>query len=148
MLVIAASLALASLGAASAATPTVSHFKIKPSPFYSDEPFLFVTFTTAAAAPAGRLYFVHWQARGAPSSMTPGCSPLSKVDSIGYKGGTNARVTARLTTETLFGDAFCPGPSRVYVYTQLANSKRYERTGATKSTGHIVGQFDFRVQRP
>ncbi len=106
---------------------------------------MIVTFTTARPAPAGELYYVWWATRAPESTLPAGCAVASKIDSVGFKGGTNARVKTALSPEPIFGDAFCPGPSLLQVSLHRAKPNRL-RT----DSGHaqLVGKFYFRVLRP
>ena len=146
-LVCVAALTAASASAQPVAGP-VTGVKVSPSPFFSDEPLMRVTFRARRPAPAGYLYFVAWYTLARPSTPSAGCSLTSKIDALGHKGGFNVRVNVVLSPEPLFGDAFCPGPSELRIFTQLATAKRKMSPKATRRTYHRVATLTFRVLRP
>jgi hypothetical protein len=133
---------------ATTAPPTVTAITVTPAPFYWDEPRMKVTFRTLKPAAPGYLYFLFWQTFATRSSLPPGCSPSSNIEALGYKGGSNIRVTAIVTPERIFGDAFCPGPSELRIFTQLAKPNRTMSPRASARTYRLAGKLSFRVQRP
>lgn len=140
-----AALAVPATAGALVASP-VTGLRVAPNPFYSDEPRMRVTFTTAAPAPAGKRYFVYWNTEAPRSTLPDNCSPASDLpDQIGAKGGTRATVRMTVKPEPLFGDAFCPGPSTVRVLLKTASP-----SGRTLPSGgfKVVAALHFRVQQP
>src|SRR5215210_2400314 len=135
-LVCVAALTAAAASAQPVAGP-VTGVKVSPSPFFSDEPLMRVTFRARRPAPAGYLYFVAWYTLARPSTPSAGCSLTSKIDALGHKGGFNVRVHVVLSPEPLFGDAFSPGrrsrqPRRVHCSAGLVERVGSDQTAVTR----------------
>lgn len=125
-------IALAAASAAPASAPVISGVKVQPSPFYDDEPFMTVKFKTSVPAPPGRLYFLQWETLAA-GAANDDCDVLSNADPVGYKGGKNVTVTAKLVPDQIIGGggAFCPGPSIIQIVLQPAKKNRHEADSAS-----------------
>lgn len=117
---------------------------ISPSPFRADEPAMTVQFTAPATTTAGRLYFMRWQTRAPRSTLPPGCSPSSSINPPGRLARAGQRITLRLQPERTFGDSFCPGPSQLLIFTQLAKGGL---VAGTRATYRLVADYRFRVYR-
>lgn len=132
--------------ATSASAPLISAIKISPTPFYDDEPFMTVKFKTSVAAPAGKLYFLQWETLAA-GAANDDCDVLSNADPVGYKGGTNVNVIAKLVPDLLIGGggAFCPGPSIIQIVMQPAKANRH--MGHQVANAKALAIFRFRVFR-
>lgn len=138
-------IALVAASAAPASAPVVSSVRVQPSPFYDDEPFMTVKFKTSVAAPAGRLYFLWWTSLAA-GAANEDCAVDSNPDPVGYRGGLNATVVAKLVPDRILGgDAFCAGPSMIQIYTQKARSNRHTVDSPPKAKDLVV--YKFRVFR-
>lgn len=141
--VVAALCVVAGVQAATFASPITVN-KISPSPFYDDEPVMKVTFKTLAPAPAGRLYFLWWTTLAA-GAADKDCAVSSRIDAIGYKGGVNATIVAKLTPEPIFGDSFCAGPSMIQIFTQPAKANRHMVDSPPKAKDLAI--YHFRILR-
>jgi hypothetical protein len=80
--------------------------------------------------------------------LPEGCSPMSNINVKGHSGGTNVAVRFVLHPEPLFGDAFCPGPSRLVIFTQHSGPNATIAESANGRTFHAVAEVRFRVLRP
>lgn len=132
--------------ASASAPPVISAIKISPTPFYDDEPFMTVKFKTSVAAPAGKLYFLQWETLAA-GAANDDCDVLSNADPVGYKGGTNVTVIAKLVPDLLIGGggAFCPGPSIIQIVMQPAKANRHMGGHASNVKALVI--YHFRVFR-
>lgn len=126
------------------AAPPVSNISVTPSPVYEDLGSVSLRFVTTAAAPVGRLYFALLQSDGTGDSSS-GCSPSSRFNVKGVRGGAMKTVAIALRPEALFGDAFCPGPAHIDIYTQIAGSDGRVRESATKGTYQRLATYRLRI---
>lgn len=113
-----------------------------------DEHWMTVTFTAPVTTTAGRKFYARWQTLAPHSTLPAGCSPSSSFNPLGRLARAGQKITLRLAVEASLGDAFCPGPSQVLVFTQLSGPGGFVSKEATRATYRQFADYRFRVFRP